>query len=497
MVPKELIEFQDLVAFAGNHTIIYTPNLRKAGGTSFVYVCLDPNNPNTILDFFIVDMGIGFDIKLQGPTENGSPKQSTEPSDQRMLRLIITLTSIRRLQRFDPIMGFLTHGHLDHIWGVKMLSKMLPIVWHCSAITEAMVRRVHTDSKGIFPAYIMMTRFEKGNGRLEFGPYILTHFPVVHSLDADGFFASTPHGFHGLHMAEYRTLECSLDHGLTNQMFTGIKQGANIRPYDVVLYDRLRDEPGFSQPEDVIIDVIEAVLCFDAFHHHAALGGMMILPYTSTKLNNSALIQRLANEHNCKMEPAGRAMHEMVEFGRLQGKVALQKPVSEEAVHIIPTTGRFAEHESAMCRAIRREARDLCLTDLDWVVQVEGSIPPHLNQISQMNKDILGMCGHLVISRAEARRQDLPKHPKIIYVEDLIDKPYEPPSGHGRQGDHHILFDAAPVINNDPNRYVGYQSEEDLPPSEDEGEPKLSKLEQQALQERLKRAREKSLNILQ
>ncbi|MBI3495517.1 hypothetical protein HY065_02730 [Candidatus Berkelbacteria bacterium] len=193
------------------------------------------------------------------------------------------------------------------------------------------------------------------------------------------------------------------------------------------------------------------------------------------------------------MAPAGTAMRETTEYGRLRNWVPQQKELKEtDQYHLIfVCTGSQCEPGAALPRALEGTARDINLLPNDWVVDIQGAIPHYIAEIKKMYQEILsrfGQFGRLVISKSEARRLGLGKHPKIIYADDLLGRPFDMSSGHGRLDDQKLLLEAAQCT--DLSRQVGYQSEDDQPAIEDCDipeplEPDTQHIDYTALRERL------------
>lgn len=448
-MPKEAVTLRDLICYQDERIAIFTPNIHKAGGTIFVYL------HKATGDCLVIDAGLGFDQVRTSPQDGATERYST--TDQLILKLLQ-----RQHSRGSKIWGVITQGHLDHIFDADNLAKRLGINWICSATTQAMVERKisyhqadNNQAKAKFDCRLITDDF----GQFQLRPFIISYYPSVHSIKETYSLAiSTVDGFHGLHQAEFRVTECSLDAGLSDKMFHGISNNASDRPYQVVLYDALRNDPGVAPSEDVIWEPIKAILKQSEFGPEGAL----IIPFISSKFNQVAIIQELANRSDCLMLPAGRAMKEVTEYGRQRGWIAPQssRPGRRYSRLVQPCTGSQSEPGSALVRALSGSSRDLCLLPNDWVLVIQTVIPQYRGSVASMYRQILDRCGRLVIGRAEARKLGLDrKQPKILPIENLIGRRFTPSSGHGFIGDQKKLKAAAPCLN---DNYIGYQSEEDV-----------------------------------
>lgn len=440
---------KDLIIYENELIRIYSPNIHKPGGTIFIYL----HKPSGSI--LVVDAGLNFSAERM--IADNEPNISEE--DQEIIRLLRNLIKRRHPKPVDIL---LTHGHFDHIAGVELLSREFEIMWHGSPTTKAMIgrsrQRNQNSEEKTLEDDIKFNLLKCDYGKMDLGVFNIDYFQTVHSIpETLSFVISTQDGFKGLHMAEFRTRECSHSKGLSDKMFTGVKQGANGRPYDIVLYDALRSELGFSASEDVIRKPIEKILNSPDFPEEGAL----ILPFISSKVWQISIIQEIANQYGCRMHPAGRAMKEMTEYARSRGWVAEQakSPNRRYKRLLIPCTGSQNEPGAALPRAIDGSARDMCLLPTDWLMMVQCAIPHYLEEVRGMYKNIMRRCGRFVLGKGDLHHLGFgPNDKRIIVADNLIGEKFETSSGHGRLSDHEMLKANAPCPS---GQYIGYQSEEE------------------------------------
>jgi len=457
---------QDLIIYENELIRIYSPNIHKAGGTIFIYL----HKPSG--QVIIVDCGIGFSAHKMN-------KDITKPDLTEMELVIMRLIrDLIRRRNPKPIDALLTHGHFDHIAGVEILSREFEMMWHGSPTTEAMLNRSRHANKRSNEeikenSKIKFNPLKAEYGTLNLGKFVIKYFPTVHSIpETLSFIVETIDGFKGLHMAEFRTKECSLFPGLSDKMFRGVTAGAEGKEYDVVLFDALRSEPGISRSEDTIEKPIEKILTSPDFPEEGAL----ILPFISSKVGQIGIIQKIANRHGCTMFPAGRAMAEMTAYARSKGWIEEQIKFTDKKFKrlLIPCTGSQNEPGAALPRALEGSARDLCLVPTDWLFMVQCIIPQYKDTAGEMYRNILRRCNRFVAGYSDIKHIGLHTgNNKVILADKLIGEKFETSSGHGRLGDQKLLKAAAPCKN---NNYIGYQCEEE-PTEPADAEVKPSEIE--------------------
>ena len=450
---------QDLIIFENELIRIYSPNIHKAGGTIFIYL------HKTSGQVILVDCGLGFSAR---ENKNNIEKHLLTENELEIVRLIRNLV---RRRNPKPVDALLTHGHFDHVAGVGILSHEFEIMWHGSLTTEAMIDRSRAGKNSLVydnPEHplIRFNPLKTYYGTLHLGNFIIKFFPTVHSIpETLSFIIETIDGFKGLHMAEFRTKECSLFPGLSDMMFKGIVAGAEDKEYDIVLFDALRNEPGISQSEDVIEKPIERILTSPNFPEEGAL----IMPFISSKIGQIGIIQKIANRHGCLMFPAGRAMAETTAYGRSRGWIEKQIKFPDKRYKrlLIPCTGSQNEPGAALPRALEGSSRDLCIVPSDWLFMVQCVIPQYKDTAGQMYKNLLRRCNRFVASSSDLHHIGLSHNDnKVIVADTLIGEKFVTSSGHGRNGDHEALKAAAPCKN---NNYLGYQCEEEPAESSEDG----------------------------
>lgn len=454
-----------LIAYEDEEIVVVTQNIGKAGGTAFFYI---RKEDGLILP---VDAGFGFDENRIQNEDRIAPQVSDD--DREMIRILRDCT--HRGQQIDWI---LTHGHLDHTFAADMLSREFNIRWHCTPTTQFMLERSRMRKERVATQPELNYNTLGESGQLSLAGFSVDYFPTVHSVpETISFSLSTERGFNGLHMAEFRTRESSLTPGLSKKMFDGISRGTLKNPYHVVFYDALRDEEGFSEPEDVVVEPILAYL-----NHLKAIkkyekGTAIILPFISSKVWLIAVLQQLANQLRFRMYPVGRAMEETAQYGLTRKWIEEQIPwtTAECEGEFIPCTGSQNEPSSAYVRMVAGNARDFCLMPIDYFIMLQTIIPHYIDEVAQLTKEALRKLGGGAMTRTDAQRLGLKNDNKITIIDDLLGRHFDNTSGHGRKGDQDAVKAAAPCIN---DNYKGYQSEEDDPiPHESDDEPDEKKLE--------------------
>lgn len=447
----------DLVAYDHELVQAVTPNLKKAGGTMFIYL----HKPSGALLAGDAGLGVVTDHAARTGQDTDERRPQLSQTDLAMLRYLRD-----HLKPGQILHIFLTHGHLDHIGGVLLLMREFKVKLYGTEMTLAMLRRAFQkrDAEGnvTIPDFDFTVIGE--TGRIECGPFTLDYFPTVHSIpETRSFVLRTIDGWKGLHMAEFRLAECSLDPGVRAAMFDGIRRGAADGPYEVVFYDALRKERGYSKSEDVIRRPLELVLEHPDFSEEKE--GALLLPHISSKVFNIAIAQEIANAHGCILHPAGKSMEDMVAYGRKRRWVAEQAPPGGRDRRyrrlIIPCTGSQNEPGAALPRAIEGTARKLSIMPNDWVMLIQGVIPHYREGVREMLVNLTRRCARLVIGRGDARFLGFKEtDSKILIIDTLLGERFETTSGHGRLADQHDVMQAAPCIG---DQYIGYQSEDDVP----------------------------------
>jgi mRNA degradation ribonuclease J1/J2 len=454
---KELTE-RELIIYENELIRVYSPNAHKAGSTMFVYL---HKYSGQIL---LIDCGLGFNARQN---KNDTVIPQLADYELEMMKIVKNLSKRKNPK---PVDGLLTHGHFDHVAGVRMVSGEVEMMWHGTLTTQAMITRskvyskqqIKEDSK--FKFNPLKTEY----GTLYLGNFIIYYFPTVHSIpETLSFVIRTTDGFRGLHMAEFRTKESSLFPGLSDKMMRGIVAGTEGEEYDVVFIDTLRSEEGISKSGDIIEKPIRKILDSPDFPKEGAL----IMPFISSKIEQIGVIQKIANQCGCTMFPAGRAMSETTSYGRSRGWIEQQIKFENEKRLLIPCTGSQNEPGAALPRALEGSARDLCLVQTDWVFMIQCVIPHYKETAKQMYKNVLRRSNIFVAGVRDLSYLGFsPSDNKIKTVESLIGENFENSSGHGRKGDQDAVKAVAPCKN---NRYIGYQCEEE-PTTPEDGEAEIT-----------------------
>ncbi len=274
-------------------------------------------------------------------------------------------------ERRSKLRGWLiTHGHEDHIGGLRFLLARLPAPIYAARLPQGLIR-LRLEESGLLDAEQITIN---AGSVIDFGQISAEFFPVAHSIpDAFGIALRTPAGL-VVHTGDFKidhTPVMSAPTDLTALARYG-QEGVRLLCSDSTYADR----PGHTMSEIVVGDALEQILL-------TAPGRVIIATFAS----QIARIQQIIDGADVAgriVFPTGRSMEKNIGMAReLEYLSADERRIRDITEHkhvhdenaVIICTGAQGEPMSALSRMATGDHRDVALKEGDTVVLSSTPIP--------------------------------------------------------------------------------------------------------------------------
>ena len=274
-------------------------------------------------------------------------------------------------ERRSKLRGWLiTHGHEDHIGGLRFLLARLPAPIYAARLPQGLIR-LRLEESGLLDAEQITI---SAGSVINFGQISAEFFPVAHSIpDAFGIALRTPAGL-VVHTGDFKidhTPVMSAPTDLTALARYG-QEGVRLLCSDSTYADR----PGHTMSEIVVGDALEQILL-------TAPGRVIIATFAS----QIARIQQIIDGADVAgriVFPTGRSMEKNIGMAReLEYLSADERRIRDITEHkhvhdenaVIICTGAQGEPMSALSRMATGDHRDVSLKEGDTVVLSSTPIP--------------------------------------------------------------------------------------------------------------------------
>ena len=274
-------------------------------------------------------------------------------------------------ERRSKLRGWLiTHGHEDHIGGLRFLLARLPAPIYAARLPQGLIR-LRLEESGLLDAEQITI---SAGSVINFGQISAEFFPVAHSIpDAFGIALRTPAGL-VVHTGDFKidhTPVMSAPTDLTALARYG-QEGVRLLCSDSTYADR----PGHTMSEIVVGDALEQILL-------TAPGRVIIATFASQIARIQQIIDG-ADEAGRIVFPTGRSMEKNIGMAReLEYLSADERRIRDITEHkhvhdenaVIICTGAQGEPMSALSRMATGDHRDVTLKEGDTVVLSSTPIP--------------------------------------------------------------------------------------------------------------------------
>ena len=274
-------------------------------------------------------------------------------------------------ERRSKLRGWLiTHGHEDHIGGLRFLLSRLPAPIYAARLPQGLIG-VKLEEAGLTDVEQVMIQ---AGSVVNFGQITAEFFPVAHSIpDAFGIALRTPVGL-VVHTGDFK-----IDHTPVMGAPTDLNALARYGQEGVRLLcsdSTYADRPGHTVSELVVGDALEQVLL-------TAPGRVIIATFASQIARVQQIIDG-AETAGRTVFPTGRSMEKNIGIARELGYLsAAERRVRDITEHkhvadenaVILCTGAQGEPMSALSRMASGDHRDVTLKPGDTVVLSSTPIP--------------------------------------------------------------------------------------------------------------------------
>ncbi len=274
-------------------------------------------------------------------------------------------------ERRSKLRGWLiTHGHEDHIGGLRFLLARLPAPIYAARLPQGLIR-LRLEESGLLDAEQIAI---SAGSVINFGQISAEFFPVAHSIpDAFGIALRTPAGL-VVHTGDFK-----IDHTPVMSAPTDLNALARYGQEGVRLLcsdSTYADRPGHTMSEIVVGDALEQILL-------TAPGRVIIATFASQIARIQQIIDG-ANEAGRIVFPTGRSMEKNIGMAReLEYLSADERRIRDITEHkhvhdenaVIICTGAQGEPMSALSRMATGDHRDVSLKEGDTVVLSSTPIP--------------------------------------------------------------------------------------------------------------------------
>lgn len=297
-------------------------------------------------------------------------------------------------ERIDKIRGvFITHGHLDHIGGLPYTLPRIgnPPVY-ARNLTALLIQKRQDEFPNLPPIDMKIVETED---RISFGDLAVRFFKVTHTIpDAMGVLVETPYG------AICHTGDLKLDH-----------RGGVPTDEELLAYAKFKKEnilmlmsdstncqkPGFSIPEPVVHDTVEALIK----NSH----GRVIIATFSSLLERIIKIIEFCDTHGKKLVVDGRSMKTNIELAQKAGLFKYKKGtlIGIEEMENYPqdkivmlVTGAQGDPFAVLMRAATKKHKSLKIHEGDTIL-FSSSVVPGNERAVQKLKDLLSREGGRIV----------------------------------------------------------------------------------------------------
>ena len=274
-------------------------------------------------------------------------------------------------ERRSKLRGWLiTHGHEDHIGGLRFLLARLPAPIYAARLPQGLIR-LRLEESGLLDAEQITI---SAGSVINFGQISAEFFPVAHSIpDAFGIALRTPAGL-VVHTGDFK-----IDHTPVMSAPTDLNALARYGQEGVRLLcsdSTYADRPGHTMSEIVVGDALEQILL-------TAPGRVIIATFASQIARIQQIIDG-ADEAGRIVFPTGRSMEKNIGMAReLEYLSADERRIRDITEHkhvhdenaVIICTGAQGEPMSALSRMATGDHRDVALKEGDTVVLSSTPIP--------------------------------------------------------------------------------------------------------------------------
>lgn len=274
-------------------------------------------------------------------------------------------------ERRSKLRGWLiTHGHEDHIGGLRFLLARLPAPIYAARLPQGLIR-LRLEESGLLDAEQITIN---AGSVINFGQISAEFFPVAHSIpDAFGIALRTPAGL-VVHTGDFK-----IDHTPVMSAPTDLNALARYGQEGVRLLcsdSTYADRPGHTMSEIVVGDALEQILL-------TAPGRVIIATFASQIARIQQIIDG-ADEAGRIVFPTGRSMEKNIGMAReLEYLSADERRIRDITEHkhvhdenaVIICTGAQGEPMSALSRMATGDHRDVALKEGDTVVLSSTPIP--------------------------------------------------------------------------------------------------------------------------
>jgi ribonuclease J len=284
------------------------------------------------------------------------------------------------VQNQDNLRGIvLTHGHLDHIGGLRYLLRQLKTTLYGTSLTLGMVKHQLEESHLLHQASFQVVQ---NTDSFQLGPFKISLFPVAHSIPgAVGLVIDTPVGA-VVHTGDYK-----LDETPAGGQTTDLARLRELTPNGVLalLADSTNaDKPGRTPTEKLVSDEL------DRLFSEATQGRIIIATFASLLARLQEIIT-LAKKHGRKVALTGRSLEENMTLARELGYLKIPAGMLVDINARIPdkkllilATGSQGEPRSALNRMAQGEHREIEVKQGDTIIISGGTIPGNEEDVGRM-----------------------------------------------------------------------------------------------------------------
>ena len=284
------------------------------------------------------------------------------------------------VQNQDNLRGIvLTHGHLDHIGGLRYLLRQVKTNLYGTSLTLGMVRHQLEELHLVHQASFQVVQ---NTDSFQLGPFKISLFPVAHSIPgAVGLVIDTPVGA-VVHTGDYK-----LDETPAGGQTTDLTRLRALTPNGVLalLADSTNaDKPGRTPTEKLVSDELDRLFA-------EATQGRIIIATFASLLARLQEIMTLAKKHGRKVALTGRSLEENMTLARELGYLKIPAGLLVDINARIPdkkllilSTGSQGEPRSALNRMAQGEHREIHVKQGDTIIISGGTIPGNEEDVGRM-----------------------------------------------------------------------------------------------------------------
>lgn len=286
--------------------------------------------------------------------------------------------------RKEKIRGlFITHGHLDHIGAIPYIMDKIGNPPIYTRQFGAMMIQKRQEEFPHQPSLDM--RVVKGDERIKFKDLSVSFFPVGHSIpDSMGIIVETPFG------DIVNTGDLKLDHvdGVpTKEQEEVYARFKNKEVLLMTLDSTNVERPGFSLPEDIVIENVQKIM--------RDVKGRMIIATFASQIERIIAFINYADKLNKKVVIEGRSMKSNLEIVKKLGLIKTRNviPITEMDNYppdriLILATGAQGEEFAALMRMANKAHKYIKLTERDTILMSSSVIPGNEGSIVKLKDNL-------------------------------------------------------------------------------------------------------------